>query len=260
MILHDYHTHPQIINSENQFDAFIKRALERGIKEICITDHMPLLCSGASDRIPHSKVALYCKKARELAKKYKNTITVRVGIEIDWHPSIENEVSAVLCNNKFDWVIGSSHLHAIKNADIFNKIKTQTEYAKAMFENTVSAAQSGYFDAIAHIDMYKWVFSRPDRFSLADDDFCERDISEDIDAALIAIKQAGLRLEINPHFAKGDITKVYPSEFITKRAIDMGIKFYFGSDAHTPADVGDMLDTLLNLEPYRSALYDDNNI
>ncbi len=254
MILHDYHTHPQIINDDTGFDAFVKRALERGIKEICITDHMPLLCSSASDRIPHGKVAQYCKTARKLAKQYKNIITVRVGIEVDWHPSIENEVKAVLCNNKFDWVIGSSHLHAIKNADIFSKVKTQTEYARAMMENTESAAKSGYFDAIAHIDMYKWVFSRPDRFPLADDGFLENNIADDIDKALIAIKQNRLRLEINPHFASGDLTKMYPSEYITQRALELGLEFYYGSDAHKPENVGDMLDTLLKTEPYRSAL------
>ena len=162
MILHDYHTHPQIIQDEARFDAFARRALERGIKEICITDHMPLQCSSASDRIPHGKVEKYCKIARRLADRYKDTITVRVGIEVDWHPSIENEVRAVLGEGEFDLVIGSSHLHAIKSADIFNNVKTHTDYARAMMQNTESAAKSGYFDAIAHIDMYKWVFSLPD--------------------------------------------------------------------------------------------------
>ena len=246
--------HPQVIKDGTEFDAFVRTAKERGIFKICITDHMPLLCSSASDRIPHGKVAEYCEKAYRLKEEYKDVIDILVGIEIDWHPSVEDEVKAVLAEGRFDRVIGSSHLHAIKNADIFNKVKTRTEYARAMMQNTQSLANSGYFDAVAHIDMYKWVFSRPDRFVLKDDGFDEKNIKEDIEKALGTIKQNGLELEINPHFAKGDISKVYPSEFITKTALEMGIKFYFGSDAHTPSDVGDMLDILLNAEPYRSAL------
>lgn len=242
--------HPQIIKDDTRFDEFVSRAKERGIEKICITDHMPLLCSSASDRIPHGRVADYCKKAYTLKEKYKDIISIIVGIEIDWHPSVEDEVKAVLAEGQFERVIGSSHLHAIKNADIFNKVKTQTEYAKAMLQNTKSLAQSGYFDAVAHIDMYKWVFTQPDRFPLIDDGFCEQDISEDIDAALVAIKQNGLELEINPHFKN----ELYPSPYITARAVELGIKFYFGSDAHKPQNVGDKLDCILKTEPYRSAL------
>lgn len=255
MILSDLHTHPQIIKDDTEFDAFVRRALERGIKRLCITDHMPLLCSSASDRIPKGHVAEYCKKAYKLKEEYKDTIDILVGIEADWHPSIENEVRAVLSEGQFDRVIGSSHLHAIKNADIFNKVKTRTEYARAMFENTVILAESGYFDAVAHIDMYKWVFTLPDRFPLTDDGFCEQNIAEDIEKTLIAIKKGGLELEINPHFA----LEVYPSAYITKRALEIGIKFYYGSDAHKSAHVGDKLDILLNTEPYRSALYADRD-
>ncbi len=253
MILSDFHLHPQILTRDN-FDEFVLTAKKRGIEKICITDHMPLLCSGASDRIPKGRVYDYCKKADELKKQYKDIIDIMVGIEVDWHPTIENEVKSVLSEGQFDLVIGSSHLHAIKNADIFNKVKTRSEYARAMMQNTTLLAKSGYFDAVAHIDMYKWVFSLPDRFLLSDDGFCEQNIKDDIENALLAIKQNGLMLEINPHFAKGDIAKVYPSEYITNMAIKIGIPFYYGSDAHTPQDVGVMLDILLKTEPYRSAL------
>lgn len=250
MILCDLHMHPQIIKDDTLFDEFVSQAKKRGISKICITDHMPLLCSSASDRIPHGKVTEYCKKAYKLKEEYKDIIDVIVGIEIDWHPSVENEVKAVLDEGQFERVIGSSHLHAIKNADIFNKVKTRTEYAKAMMENTTSLANSGYFDAVAHIDMYKWVFTLPDRFPLIDDGFKEENIKEDIEKTLNAIKQNGLELEINPHFKK----ELYPSPYITKRALELGIKFYFGSDAHKPQDVGDKLDCILNTEPYRRAL------
>ncbi len=250
MILHDFHMHPQIMQNPDGFDTFVQAALAKGLTDICITDHMPLLCSSASDRIPKGRVAEYCEKAYELKAKYKGIINIFVGIEADWHPSIENEVRAVLGAGEFDWVIGSSHLHAIKNVDIFSKVKTRTDYAREMFKNTVSAAQSGYFNAIAHIDMYKWVFTRPDRFPLIDDGFCEKEIAPEIDAALCAIKERELYLEINPHFEK----ELYPSPYITERAIDMGIKFYYGSDAHRADCVGDKLSTILCDDVYGRAL------
>ena len=44
---------------------------------------------------------------------------------------------------------------------------TRAEFAKMVLENYLSAVNSGYFDALSHLDIYRWVFSE---FTLADDD------------------------------------------------------------------------------------------
>lgn len=252
----DYHIHPQIIQNPNNFDSFVKTALKNEVQEICITDHMPLLGSSAGDRIPHGAVREYCEKARAFAETYKSLLSVKVGIEIDYHPSITDEVESVIKQGDFDFILGSSHLHAIEKAKAFESCKTRTQYAEAMLRNTKSAAESGCFNAIAHIDMYRWIFSAPQRFPLLDDGFSEQLYEEMIVDTLSAIKKNGLLLEINPHFAVSskNIENIYPSSYIIQKAMDMGIKFSYGSDAHSSDEVGIMLNEIRNDKIYKKAL------
>lgn len=252
----DYHIHPQIIKQPERFKEFAKKAIENGVEEICVTDHMPLIGNGAADRIPRGKVAEYCYKVREIAEEYKGRLSVKCGIEIDYHPTIHSEIEAVLKAGNFDFVLGSSHLHAIGQLNIFGITKTYNGYAKAMFENTILAAKSGYFNAIPHIDMHRWIFTNPSRFPLVDDNYSEEKHKELIEETLEAIRDNGLRLEINPHFAVGsnNFDNIYPNIPIVKMALDKGIKFSYGSDAHTPEDVGVMLEHIRNHEVYGEAL------
>ena len=253
----DYHTHPQILQKPEMFDRFVRVALENGIEELCITDHMPLLGDDAADRIYHGKVAEYCRRVRQLQKAYSGVISIKCGIEIDYHPTTLEEVDAVLKDGEFDFILGSSHLHAMSKIHIFREAKTHNGYAKAMFENTLAAAQSGLFHAISHIDMYRWIFTNPeDRFPLEPDGFSESLHAERICQILDTIKANNMRLEINPHLALGKKNPeyMYPSVAIVQMALDRGVRFSFGSDAHIPEDIGGMLPYLREHPVYAQAL------
>ena len=217
---------------------------------------MPLLCSQAKDRIPHGKVAEYCATVREFAKQYGNKISIKLGIEIDFHPSVKDEIEAVLDAGQFDYVLGSSHLHVIKAKEWFQNNMTYNEYARAMFENTILAAESGYFDAIAHVDMHRRIFARKDKFPLIDDGYLEELHVQLIHETLDALVEHGVQLELNPHVAEltGNIEDLYPSNYIVENALKRGIKFTYGSDAHTSKSVGACLRNLREHEIYRKAL------
>lgn len=38
----DFHTHPQILQQPEAFSAFAETAIQSGVQELCVTDHMPL--------------------------------------------------------------------------------------------------------------------------------------------------------------------------------------------------------------------------
>ncbi len=255
-MIKDYHMHPMVVQKPEQFDLFVQKAIAEGIEEICITDHMPLLCSTAKDRIPHGKIKEYCKTVRQFAQQYKDEISIKLGIEIDYHPSVQKKIEAVLEAGEFDFVLGSSHLHVIKQHEWFQNNVTYNEYAKSMFENTILAAQSGYFDAIAHVDMHRRIFARKDKFPLIDDGYSESLHTQLINETLDVIAENGVRLELNPHIAElsGEIMDMYPSLYVTERALEKGIKFTFGSDAHKPQSVGTCLKELREHEVYKKAL------
>jgi len=252
----DYHMHPMVVQRPEQFDLFVKKAIAEGIEEICVTDHMPLFCSCAKDRIPHGQIKQYCAAVRRFAKDYENDISIKLGIEIDFHPSVTDEIEAVLDAGEFDFILGSSHLHVIKQHEWFKNNVSYNEYAKAMFENTILAVQSGYFDAIAHIDMHRRIFARKDKFPLIDDGYSESVHAKLIDETLDAFAESGVRLELNAHVAElsGCIEDMYPHTYIVERALEKGIKFTYGSDAHSPASVGVCLEELRKHPIYKKAL------
>ena len=255
MMIKDYHIHAQILQHPETFTDFVNVAIANNIEEICITDHMPLVGSNAADRIPNGKVKEYCHRVREMQEKYADKISILCGIEIDYHPTIQAEIEAVLQDGEFDFVLGSSHLHALSN-NIFHTITERNDYARAMFENTIAAAKTGYFHAIAHLDMHRWIFANPHRFPLADDNYTEEKHNELIDKTLDTICSRGLKLEINPHFAmaSNNTNNVYPSASIVQKALNKGINFTYGSDAHVSQDVGCMLETLRKHPVYGPAL------
>ena len=247
----DYHIHAQILRENIDSEAFIQTAIAHGFDEICITDHMPLSISNAGDRIPHGRVGEYCRKVREFADKYKGQISIKCGIEVDYHPTLVGEIEDVLSQGDFDYVLGSSHMHLF-----IDGITSHKDYVNASFENTMRAAKSGYFDIIPHINMYKWVFANPQRFHFVNHDFCEAEHEEIMEETLTAIREHGLLLEINSHFAEttGNIQDIYPSEFITRKALDMGVRFSFGSDAHHAKHIGALLDDLREHPIYSKAI------
>ena len=251
----DYHIHAQIFQEHVDSEMFIRSAIEKNMDEICITDHMPFSYSSAADRIPTGRVKEYCSRVRDLARKYEDRITIKCGIELDYHPTVVDEIEAVLDAGDFDLLLGSTHLHAFWKTMNLSRY-TQSDYVKAMMENTILAAASGYFHVIPHIDMYKWIFSNPQRFPLIDDGFKESKFSSLYETTLSVIRDHGLMLEINPHFAQAvdDIESTYPSPYLAQKALDMGLKFCYGSDAHKAEDVGAMREQLLRHPVYGLAL------
>lgn len=249
----DYHLHPRILDPSNAFENFIHVALDNGIKEICITDHMPLSVSNAGDRIPNGQIKAYCRRVRELAKRCEDMISIKCGIEIDYHPSVLDEIQRVLDEGDFDYILGSSHMHVfMRDCSPY----TFNDFASMAIENSMRAAESGWFHAVSHFDMYRFVFENPHRFPLIDDGYDVMKHEDRIKAFLKTISKRRVCLEINPHLAetKGNLSYTYPQQQIVQWALEEGCAFTYGSDAHVPDSVGACLDALKKHPVYGKAL------
>ena len=133
---------------------------------------------------------------------------------------------------------------------------TFTDFSCAALENSIRAAETGWFDAIAHLDMYRFAFENPERFPLIKDNYsavCHKDLIGDL---FDILKRRGMFLEINPHLAdkKQNMAYTYPEKIIVEWAIENGLRFSYGSDAHKPSSVGVNLDELEFDSVYGKAL------
>lgn len=247
----DYHMHPMAW-TEDKLPLFVEKALQMGISEICITDHMPLLMADAEDRMRPGTVRDYCRRVGAWADRYGDVISIKCGIEIDYHPSLEGYIEDILACGPFDHILGSTHMQVF----LQDERCTHNDFAAAALENTLRAVESGYFTAISHLDQFRCVFAAPQQFPMIPDGYDPMRHERVIREILGKLREKDVALEINPHFAEalGDVESTYPQARIVEWALDAGVRFVYGSDAHAPDSVGALLDELENHPVYGRAI------
>jgi len=89
------------------------------------------------------------------------------------------------------------------------------------------AAESGFFQIIAHADLCKNSAFIPRKTALrCSDVFWRRS------------KRNGLAMELNTAGLRKDCREIYPSPQIVRMAAEMEVPITFASDAHAPNEVG----------------------
>jgi len=97
----------------------------------------------------------------------------------------------------------------------------------AYFERLTLAAESGFFEIIAHADLCKKFCFYP-----------QQDCTHLFTRFLKAAKRSGVALELNTAGLRKDCREIYPSPKIVQLAFEMGVPITFASDAHAPGEVG----------------------
>lgn len=252
IINYDYHIHANVMNSKTgEVERFVMRAIELGLDEICITDHAPYAHIQAADRIPSGMLKEYTERVRALNEKYSAKISVKCGVEIDYHPSLEPQIEEMLKTDGLDYILGSSHLHLVSMTEKPLSEYTVHEYVGMCYENNLRAVKSGYFDTLAHIDMYRWIISCPERFKLKGHDYDLSFYTDMICEIFSEMVKRGMNLEINTHLiGGGGVENVYPAAEVIEIAKEYKLSYRYGSDAHVPACVGDGIKEITESQTY----------
>lgn len=241
MIATDMHVHSHFSSdsSENP-ETIIKTAIQKGFSYVYVTDHHDIdfpIHPSAPDMDFQLDFSSYIKKLSELKEAYKNEINVRIGVELGICPEIVGKIKAIAKQYPFDFIIGSSHLTALKNGDPYypeyyagrSPIEAYREYFESEAEN-VRLTDS--FDVYGHLD-YAVRYCPDKSFTYSFDDY--RDIFEVLLKRLIEkgkgieINTAGLTKigVVHPHIEALKLYKVLGGEIIT-----------VGSDAHEAKNIG----------------------
>lgn len=236
MIAIDYHTHHvRCGHAYGQIEDYIKQALALGLSEIGISDHAPIYWQDGDDPMPNiampkAELPAYVDEVLRLKAHYAERIAVRLGLEVDYIEGAEDICAAMLAPYPFDYVIGSVHYVHGRNVydpqlwkGVSDPLTTYAEYYRLL----TKSAQCGMFDVIAH--------------STAVIAFAPKPIPQAIeplqDAALVALREADVCMEINTSGYRKVGSEPFPSERMIARAHQLGIPLTFGSDAHSPSEV-----------------------
>jgi histidinol-phosphatase (PHP family) len=228
----DAHLHTdQSPDSSVPIDVYAELAVEQGIPEICITDHVDF-----DPRDPAFEYTRYEDRERVVrgaAERWaKQGVTIRFGAELTYNRRWEADVRAHLARYRYDYVIGSVHdwpesPYWPSRVRDWVEGRSLDEVVAPYYAEIIGAARSGLFDTIGHLDVVKR-YLHP---SITAADLATRpDLKE---PALRAIVENGIALEVNSSGLRYPGAETYPSAAVVARYRELGgERVVVGSDAH----------------------------
>lgn len=229
----DYHTHTVLCkHAQGTPLEFRQKAKERGLTEICFTDHCPEPSGyDAKHRMTLNQLPQYYNLVQPLQDNA--TPPVLIGLEADFFPGCESFLRDFLPSQPLDLVMGSVHYikdWGFDNPDYISTWKSVdlkgvwAEYFKLIKQ----LVDTQLFDVISHFDL-------PKKFGHRLND---RDMKELVQPLLDHVAKKGMAFEINTSGWRRDVAEAYPSPLILSLAAEREIPITFGSDAHAPDEVG----------------------
>lgn len=228
----DAHLHTNLSpDSEVPIDTFASQAVERGIGEIAITDHL--------DFEPGAPAYRYVsfdereRTVREAAERWgERGLAIRFGAEITWDSRWADDIRDHLRHHEYDFTIGSAHVYRGSPYEASNVAswvagRSLPEIIEPYFSEVERAIRSGLFDAIGHLDVVKRYLAP---HVTAADLAAAPELYEPL---LHALLESGTALEINTSGLRQEAREIYPPAHIVERFRELGgERITIGSDAH----------------------------
>ena len=229
----DAHVHTDLSHdSAVPLDDYARLAVERGIAEVAITDHVDFAPSapGYGETTFEQRERIVRAGAERWAER---GVAIRFGVEITWDSRYAAEIRAHLARYEYDFVIGSVHIYrdspyAADHVAGWVAGRSLAEIVAPYFDEVAAGARTGLFDAMGHIDFVKrFLTPHVTTADLA----AAPELYEPILAALV---ESGTALEINTSGLRSPAEEAFPSPAVVSRFHAMGGRAVtVGSDAHT---------------------------
>jgi histidinol-phosphatase (PHP family) len=238
----DAHLHTeQSPDSSVPIDVYAALAVERGIPEICITDHVDF--DPRDPAYHYSRFDDRERVVRGAAERWaKQGVTIRFGAELTYNRRWEQDVRDHLKRHRYDYVIGSVHdwpesPYWPSRVQSWIVGRPLDEVVAPYYAEIIAAARSGLFDTIGHLDVVKrYLYPRITAADLA----TRPDLQE---PALQAIIESGTALEVNSSGLRYPGAETYPSAAVVARYRELGgDRVVVGSDAHSRGSFAARLD------------------
>jgi len=248
----DWHVHPDYsLDATGTIDEYCQRSLELNLKEICFTTHYDsdpfrkdedpfMRIDGRIVPLSEESVKRYIEDVKRAGKKYSPSgLSVKVGLEVDYAPHIEEKLRKDLACFDLDYRLGAVHcldhiaITASNEAERYFKKKSVEVMVTEYYEVLKRAVESGLFHAMAHLDTYK-------KYGLGF--YGEKILTAHrglVELALDLMAKNDVGMEINTGLLRKGHKEFSPNAEILDLALNMGVKTVaFGSDAHKVDHLG----------------------
>ncbi|SET05181.1 histidinol-phosphatase (PHP family) [Salinibacillus kushneri] len=228
----DYHVHSRFsADCEASMEEMIQNAIDKGIEEICFTEHIDYDYPDPSITF-HLDLESYQEKLKEMQDKYGQQITIKKGVELGVQPHVLKDYENMVANEAFDFIICSMHTtnrQDLHSGEYFED-KTLDQAYEQYYREFLSCIQSfKSYSILGHLDLVKRYKYEPNVQSFLD-------IIEEIFKVIIP---EGKGIEVNNSGFKYGLGQAMPSKDILKLYKEMnGEIITIGSDSHAPKTLG----------------------
>ena len=240
MYLADYHTH-SCISPDGSFTMaeMARAALDKGLREICFTDHVEPITWGTCDLrpLPYDWGRLE-REFEEAKAALGDRLILRLGMELgDAVQDFDHTAKLLEGAPEFDFIIGSVHMlsSAMGNQDLYFFDPKDEEEAHAGIRDYLKRVRKlvewdGPFSVLGHLTLPLRYLNELRGFHLTFDGY-EKEV-EEIFRSLI---ERGRGIEVNTNRGNDPL----PGEKWLRMYRDLGGEIItLGSDAHDTANVG----------------------
>jgi histidinol-phosphatase (PHP family) len=245
----DYHVHESHSRDTTgaTIQSLIKTAETKEVKEVAITSHLILEGKDMHLGVQINELDSYFKEIEEAQRDTE--VRLRAGLEVDYFPSKERQIEAIIEEHPLDYVLGSTHY--INGLDIGSRIEARGFFASRSLEEAADeyfsvwkeAIESGLFDVMAHPDYWR-KFLHLARAEPATWNEYGVVVAEAIDSLVCY----GVGVEVNTSATRHRLAEFYPVKEFLEAVHKAGVRrMTVGSDAHSPEVLGYMIPDAVRL-------------
>jgi histidinol-phosphatase (PHP family) len=240
----DYHMHTVFSDGAAQVDEMVSAAIDKGLRAITITDHMPLPFDNRY-AMRAEEIEGYRRQIRLAKKKYAGQIIIKMGLEFEYAQQFEQWTRSI-ADMEWDHLIASVHSLFIDHRpymtngteDEFNTLVERfdhniEEVCRCYYGAMQMAAQTGLFDIVGHLDVIK-KHNVAERYFSENSPWYRALVLETLDI----IKHRNMKMEINMGGFNHPIGEQYPSKWILQEAVERDVRLVLSSDSHKPESLG----------------------
>lgn len=154
----DYHIHSNFsADCETSMETTIQKAIQKGLKEICFTEHIDYDYPDESI-VFELDINKYGQAIKHFQATYGDQVQIRKGVEIGVQPHLLDRYEALMGEEKFDFVICS--MHTARQQDLHSKAffkgRTIEEAHQTYYEELLDCVKRfKRFSILGHIDLIK---------------------------------------------------------------------------------------------------------
>ena len=226
---YNYHTHTErCFHATGSDEAYVRSAIEAGFDEIGFADHTPWNFSDFTShiRMHENQLSDYCDSVNALREKYKDKISIRLGLECEYFPQRMPWLEEAIRKHEIDYIILGHHFCGDEPTGKYNGGITTPEEIYSYRDEVLKAMETGLFSYVAHPDLFMRGYGEFD-------EHCEK-VSRDIIAKAV---ETDTPLEFNllgySQIIRSGMAG-YPHPKFWMIAAEMKPKAILGIDAHYP--------------------------